>query len=244
MDLKHCISIILSKPEGNINLGLIARSMKNFNITSLMINQPIADRKNPETIAFAPNASDILENAIQIKSLKECKHDIIIGFTRRKGQFRREDFLLPGLNDFLKEKLSDNPQLKIGLLFGNEQTGLSDQELSYADFICSIPTHNKQASLNLSHAVALSLYEISKISLQFDESNNTQFASLKEIKECTHTFMNLLSFLNYFDDESQKNKLIIYFTKIFSRGIREKTDSLIFKNLFQRIFGIISKYKK
>jgi tRNA/rRNA methyltransferase/tRNA (cytidine32/uridine32-2'-O)-methyltransferase len=87
-------------------------------------------------------------------ALADCA--LSVGITRRRGHHRKSNTLDPReLADFLKEKSGS-----AALVFGNERTGLTGEELSACSMASHIPTAEEFPSLNLSHAVQIYAYEL------------------------------------------------------------------------------------
>jgi len=109
----------------------------------------------------AVGAGDIMQNAKQLDSLDEALHDTTFSLAatalRNRG-IVQEVITLPHLNERLKEL----PTQKVALVFGNEKTGLSNEDIERCDAILNIPTVAKQPSINLAQAVILTCYELSR----------------------------------------------------------------------------------
>ena len=232
--MSYQFKLILSHIEGAINLGLIARSMNNFSLDSLTLINPQLSLEDSNISKFSPHSSHLLEKVSIVSSLEDIKNDcdLVIGFSRRTGQFRRKDLSLPTLNEFLINKYPSSSS--IALVFGNEQVGLKDDEIKLCDFQCDIPTTGELGSLNLSHAVAIVLYELNRIPLSSsltEVSNHQSLASL----------IGLLDRVNYFKKETKKELFIPYLSKLLSRGVNNHEDDLVLSNLFKRLEGIFQK---
>lgn len=155
--------IALSEVEHAGNLGAVARVMANFGQRNLLLINPKCSPKDEETRKRAKHAIPILEKAriASWDSLDEFY--IIIGTTSQLGT----DYNLPRsplLPEELAKKLAsaDLARKKVALLFGPEGEGLSNEQLLDCDFVVTIPTSGKYPTLNLSHAVAVLLYELSR----------------------------------------------------------------------------------
>ena len=83
----------------------------------------------------------------------------------------------------LKEMISSKPDLwdKIGLVFGPEGEGLSNKEISKCDFVVTIPTNKQYPVLNLSHSVAILLYELSKVISEDTEKVSSHIIPASEL---------------------------------------------------------------
>lgn len=173
------ISIVLLEPEIPGNLGAIARSMKNFGFEDLIIINPKFDIFCEESRNRAKNAQEVLENA---KILKEIpKFDLLIATSGKLGNdanIARVPITPDKLNIMVCNNC--NKDLKIGLLFGRESHGLTNEELTKADFLLTIPTNKDYPVLNLSHAVTIILYELSKKNNNIDEEYPLARKSQKE----------------------------------------------------------------
>lgn len=166
------ISLVLIGIEHPGNLGAIARVMKNFGFSDLRLITPKCSPTDEQAKTRAKHAQDILQNAktITLDDLKQF--DLIIGTSAITGS----DYNLPRtplLPTKLKEKL-ETKKGNIALVFGKESDGLTNEEIAHCDFLVTIPTNNDYAALNLSHAVAIILYELAK-----DNNNQEQFPLVK-----------------------------------------------------------------
>jgi tRNA/rRNA methyltransferase len=166
MDLN--ISIILVEPESSGNMGSVARIMKNFAFNQLILFNPQEDPHCDYAFGFSMHGKDILKQATIIKcalgeELAELKalfqkFDVIIS-TSAKGVNYKNIKRIPV---FIRELDLDilEPTSRIGLVFGRESTGLTNEELILTDFSIRIPSNPEYATLNLSHAVGIVLYEL------------------------------------------------------------------------------------
>jgi len=158
------ITIALCAPEEPGNIGAACRAMKNFGFTSLALvgaSDRVLSHKN--TIeARALHACDVWESAKRYDSLSSfaASQSLLIGTTRRRGQFRKEMTLSPRE---LAGFLAHHERGSIALVFGNERTGLSTEELDICNMASHIPSHPECPSLNLSHAVQIYCYELSLV---------------------------------------------------------------------------------
>lgn len=160
--------VILVEPKYELNVGAVARAMKNFGFSDLAFVSPKCNPRGFDAIKYSKHARDLLESSRTFSTLsqaaKGCK--FIVGTTgilyRHWNQTIRSPILLP---DFAA-KLQKQKEGKIGLIFGNEGVGLSEKHISGCDFLITIPTSGKYPVLNLSHAVAIVLYELSRLKPQ------------------------------------------------------------------------------
>ncbi|MCR4395547.1 MAG: hypothetical protein NUW07_02290 [Candidatus Saccharicenans sp.] len=149
-------TVILSHPENQENIGLVARAMKNTGFSRLRIAG--LTELQPEAFRTAVHSADILRKAAFYPTLAEALADLnlVLASTARL----RKAFRLMTIDQVLEKLLSFPAETRIGLVFGNERTGLSDRELRLANFVYFIPQAGRQPSYNLAAAVLLSLYTI------------------------------------------------------------------------------------
>ncbi|MDR1506637.1 MAG: RNA methyltransferase [Treponema sp.] len=165
------IVIVLARPSEPGNTGAVCRAMKNMGLSRLRIAAPVyqagsdpAVRGIPEgpdlekLLARAVHAPEIWENARRFDRLEEALADcaITVGTTRRRGRHRKSNTLQPReLAEFLKDKTG-----QAAIVFGNERTGLDDEELALCNLASHIPVNPEFPSVNLSHAVQIYAYEL------------------------------------------------------------------------------------
>ena len=150
------IYFILVRPQMGENIGSAARAIKNFNIKYLRIVNPRCNWPSQKALATSVGAKDILKSAKIYNSMEKAigDLDIIFASTSRIRKFNKE---IISILDFKKKV---EKKRKIGILFGPEASGLSNDEISYANYLVKIPTNKKFSSLNLSHSVIIFCFEL------------------------------------------------------------------------------------
>ena len=174
------ISFILHKPQLSENIGACARGMKNFNFNKLIVIDPKPIFPNDKILATSVGAKNIINKAKNFGNLeKPLKNiDIVIATSAR---FRNKNIKHIQLEDLKKI----NYKKKIAFLFGSEASGLSNNEISYANYTLQIPTNPDFKSLNLSHSLIIIAQYLSSIinskASSFKKSNKVKSASKKDI---------------------------------------------------------------
>ena len=141
------VSIILVRPQHPGNIGAIARSISNHGLGRLvMVDPPAFDPDRARWMA--PHASHVIDNALFAPNLSKAtrKMHFIIGATARERSWNVPTL---SLSEFC-EKCNGNDE--IGLLFGPEDSGLSNHDIQHCHALITLPTHEHK-SLNLSQAV-------------------------------------------------------------------------------------------
>jgi TrmH family RNA methyltransferase len=147
-------AVILVKPENPENIGLTARAMKNTGFEDLrLVGLPSLE---PEASRTAIHCRSILDRARFFPTLEQATDDrhFVLAATAR---FRKTFSVVP-LAKALETILRFPLETRVGLVFGNERTGLSSKELGAANSVFFIPQASAQPSYNLASAVLLTLF--------------------------------------------------------------------------------------
>lgn len=208
-------SVILVEPEFEINLGSVARAMANFGFQNLILVNPKC-KLGKTAFMFAKAGQPILQNAKIVRTfddaLKAGKFDLAIGTTSAVYRFRKD------LNDPIplrKLKLPKNSM--VALVFGRESVGLRREEAAKCDILVTVETHQETPALNLSHAVAIVLYQLSGIRLTAYEP-----AKAREKKKLLETFALLISMLGVI---KKPKKMQLAFKRLLSRALASKEEA-------------------
>jgi len=152
------IVIILCRASEPGNVGAVCRVMKNMGLSRLRMVAPGPMDKAP-LLARAIHAEDIWHKADFYDSLAGAAADcsLVVGTTRRRGRKRKNATMEPRA---LASWLKGRDAAPLALVFGNERTGLDDEELDICNIASHIPVSEDFPSLNLSHAVQVYAYEM------------------------------------------------------------------------------------
>jgi len=153
------LSVVLVEPIYSENIGLIARAMKNFNVNDLRLVKPKANHLSIKAKSRAMHASEILFKAKTFESLNSALKDFDLTIATTAKTTKSEKHYRKALTLKQLIKIYANSNKKIALVFGRETIGLTNNELIECDLIVRIPSSKEYKTLNLSHAVAIMLYE-------------------------------------------------------------------------------------
>jgi TrmH family RNA methyltransferase len=153
-------AIILCRPQNTGNIGSISRAMTNFGFTQLfLVDPPEGWREDDSTLNMSNGYTECLDKAIVVEGLSELNSRFggLIGFTRRAGSHRP---IIGELHDAVVQVCEMGAPEKIGLVFGNERTGLRAEELDCCDSLYTIASVKKDGSLNLAMAAGVVMYKL------------------------------------------------------------------------------------
>jgi tRNA/rRNA methyltransferase len=151
-------AVILSQPQIGENIGAAARAMKNFGLSELRLVAPQCRWPNERALALASGSGDILAAAKVYPDIGAALSDIrlVLATTARDRDVLREILTPEAAAKRLQAAATDG--VTSAILFGGERAGLSNDELSLAEAVITIPTA-EFSSLNLGQAVLLLGYE-------------------------------------------------------------------------------------
>jgi tRNA/rRNA methyltransferase len=160
------VKIILVEPAGPLNVGSIARVMKNFGLTQLIIVNPQCDPLDKEALQMAVHAKDILEQAKITENLTQA----LQGCKRAAATYGRDLSwnISPEPPPIVMPWLLEEVGQPSALIFGREDRGLTNEELNFAQRLIRIPTNPEYCSLNLATAVGLCCYELTQVTQSLD----------------------------------------------------------------------------
>ena len=228
---KNNISFILHKPQLSENIGACARAIKNFNFKKLVLINPKPIFPNDKILATSVGAKDIINQSKKYDNLENAigKIDILIATSAR---FRNKNIKHINLEDLKKI----NFKKRVGFLFGSEASGLSNEEVSYANYTLQIPTNPDFKSLNLSHSlIIIAQYVASLVKLKnipFKKSKKVKSASKKEIQSMLSLCIKNLDEINFFRPKEKRPKMLENLRNIFYKMDLSDKETRILSGVF------------
>ncbi len=237
MDLKN-IYIVLSHPEESRNVGAVCRAMANSGITHLRIVGKREDFDDERVRILAIHAAYIWENAEFFDSVTAAVADCFCaaGTTRRRGKKRKGKLLLP--EEFTAEiqKVDGNA----AIVFGNERTGLTDEELEECTIGVTIPSDADFASLNLSHAVQILCYHVFRAAEK--PSAGYTPVSLQRLSRTITTIGDDLQKIGFFS-VTGRHDMEEFWRMILSRAAISEGEAKYIEKIFDKAAGLATKAK-
>ena len=228
---KNNISFILHKPQLSENIGACARAIKNFNFNKLVLIDPKVIFPNDKILATSVGAKDIINKSRVFKNIEKALDGIEIVIAT-SARFRNKNIKHINLEDLKKIDYTK----KIGFLFGSEASGLSNNEISYANYTLQIPTNPKFKSLNLSHSLIIIAQFVSSIikirTKPFQKSKKVKSASKKEIQSMINLCLSNLEDINFFKPKEKKPVMLQNLRNIFYKMELSDKETRILSSVF------------
>jgi len=231
------ISFILHKPQLSENIGACARALKNFNFNKLLLVSPKPSFPNDKIIATSVGAKDIIEKTQVFKTLEKSlnKIDILVATSAR---FRNKNIKHISLSDLDQIDYTK----KVGFLFGSEASGLSNNEVSYADYTLQIPSNKNFRSLNLSHSLIIIAQlintMISKKKFKFEKSAKIKTASKQDVNNMLNLCIKQLEDKDFFYPLEKKPIMLENLRSIFNKLNLSEKEIRILSSVFA---GLVKK---
>jgi len=152
-------AVILCRPQMGENVGTAARAMLNFGLTDLRLVAPRFGWPNAKAVAASSGAHEILNRMTIHGSLAEAAADRhhLYATTARPREMVKPVVDARGMAAEARRQIGEGRG--VGVVFGPERTGLSNDEITLADAVLTIPLNPHFSSLNLAQAVLLCGYE-------------------------------------------------------------------------------------
>lgn len=238
------ISVVLVEPQGPINVGAVCRAMMNFGLSDLRLVNPGPQCRSLQARQMALKAESMLDTAPIFASLQTALADchLAYGTTRRFGKYR-ETFLTPETS--ADHTRSQPPSHRVAYVFGREDRGLHTSELDLCQLFVTIPTHRAYPSMNLSHAVALLLYELRKPTLDpeavLDGCATPALAG--DVEAMFQHMRQTLLDVDYLDPQNPDH-ILRAFRRLFGRNGLSNREVKILQGLWSRIDWIEGQRRK
>jgi TrmH family RNA methyltransferase len=224
------IRIVLTRTSHPGNIGAAARAMKTMGLSQLVLVDP-AVFPNSQADAMASGAVDVLENAVVCSTLAEALADttLALGVSARRRDIVAEVLTPRETSSRLLTEAQAGP---VALVFGNETSGLSNEELGLCQGLVTIAANPDYSSLNLAAAVQVLSYEIRQAWL--GQANWTQpemdAATGDEVEKFYGHLETALADLEFLNPGSP-GKLMLKLRRLFARTRLAKEEVNILRGI-------------
>ena len=238
------IIIVLDHPDESRNIGAACRAMANNDISELRIVGKKEDYDIEHIHTLAIHAAPIFDKANFYESIKEATADCAIcaGTTRRAGK-KRGKLLLP--EEFAEMTDTITSGGNVAIVFGNERTGLTDEQLDQCNVGVTIPSSDNFGSLNLSHAVQIICYHLFRESLR---QNNKRLAgytplSMQRIDKSVQIITDNMQKVGFFKMPGRED-MENFWRSLLSRASLSESEAQYLEKIFIKIAGLNQKAGK
>mgnify|MGYP002856187481 FL=1 len=237
------IAIILVHPDESRNIGAVCRAMANNDIHDLRIVGSKKDYDDRKVRILAIHSAYIWDNAKFFDSITKATSDCVIaaGTTRRRGKKRKGKLLLPEEFAETSDKITGKQNSKgsrVAAVFGNERTGLTDEELLECTMGVTIPSSQEFASLNLSHAVQIICYHLFRKNKAVSPGYTP--ISLLRTDKTVEVISTSLKKIGFFKVAGQKD-MENFWRGILSRAALSEGEATYIEKTFTKAAGLASK---
>ena len=232
-------SIILVRPQLPENIGLVARAMDNCGLKDLIIINPKKKWPHENAINASANSKSIIHKSKVFNSVEEA----LLNFNFVVAMSARKRFLQKPYQNNINQLFEQFPiNKRTAILFGPENSGLSNEDLKLADLIFNINTSKTNPSLNLSHAVLLISFAWRDFFILKDlKSYGNKLNDKKALKKDFYYFMDFLKKeldeVGFLYPKTKAKSMIKNIETMFIRASLSKTE-------IQTLWGMIKKLRK
>lgn len=221
------ISIVLVEPRNSGNMGAVARAMANFGFDKLVLVNPKCSHKSQTARNRAKWAQNVLKNVKVVKKLP--KNATLIATTGKIGT----DYNIPR-SPITPEQISKiiPKKANTAIVFGRESTGLTNEEILECDFVMTIPASKKYPVMNLSHSVAVVLYELSKTKEK--HTSHIQFASKADKVQLMKMLNKALSKMEFATKEKKQTQVKVW-KRMIGKSFLTKREAFALMGFLRKI---------
>jgi tRNA/rRNA methyltransferase len=237
------IAVALVEPQYPVNVGHVARLMKNFGLKKLYLLKPRFDRA--EAVKYSTHGKDVLA-AARTATLAQLRKrfDVLIGTTAIPATSRlnvvRESISAEQMAGIIRAADKD-----FCIVLGRESSGLSNSELALCDLVAVVDTKTKYRTMNIAHALAVLLYEISKSKPELPAKKSKKSvgpASQQDIGLLMQYAIRVAEAGNY--DLHKKPLLEAALKKLLAKGAPTSKDVMLIVSLLRRSLLAIERKKR
>lgn len=226
------IRIILVNTSHPGNIGSAARAMKNMGLSELYLVAPM-QFPHRQAQDMASNASDVVDNAIVVDTLEQAIADchLVVG-TSARDRTITWPMLMP--REFAEKASTESKESKIAVVFGREQSGLTNEELHLCHYHIHIPSNPEYSSLNLAAAVQVITYELRLAFLApaTQEKWDYPYATAKEVEGFYEHLWRVLTELDFLNPPRQ---LIARLRRLYNRARMDVMEVNILRGVLSAI---------
>lgn len=236
------IKVVLVRPIYGGNVGAVCRAMKNMGLSRLALVQPKATMDYSDAKTYALHAVSILDEREQFDTLKDAVADCAIaaGTSARDGLYRSH---ARSPREWAPRFLESAETGQVALVFGAEDSGLSNEELQFCTHVIRIPSSPQYSSINLAQAVMLCCYEIFLADESFEAPKERHGeASVLARERMLDLWREMLREIDFFKGDNEDH-MMMGVRRIFSRGKLSEADINILMGVAKQAIWVAKRKK-
>ena len=238
----NSISILLVRPKFHENIGSVARAMKNMGLSRLVVVNGCSPLHS-NAYKLASGAEDILERAEEFPTLREAISEMgcVVGMTSRERK-ERNPLLTP--ESLTKKLIPLSLENSIGLAFGSERVGLTNEELSLCHLYARIPSTDSFPSLNLAQAVMVVCYEVFQASIEIPKKT-IHLAKVEKLERMFEHMEKTLIQIGFLDSNHPK-RIMRVMRNLLGKSYMDEREVQIFQGIWSQVdqhFRTVKKAK-
>ncbi len=232
MNWQDRLRVVLVSPRNPLNIGAVARAMLNFGFSNLWLVDPydVAFREARSAVG----ATEVLRKARVTSEMAEALGgaSLIVGASGVQGRLQRHvQRQLPVAGLALRTHLESG---QAALVFGSEKFGLSNQDLSFCDWVLTIPTHDDCPSMNLGQAAALCCYEIGRVSQPVPELKTPASVSARQRERVVEILTPILESSGFILQHTRQSQ-VMKIRRFVNRLRLAPADTRVFQGMLRQI---------
>ena len=222
--------VVFLQPETSGNIGALARVMKNFGFSKLVLVDPLCPIDDA-AVARAKHAQDILESVETVTNLSVIRerYNLLVATSAITGNAYNitRDFLT--VRDFAERYRKIRG--KIAIVFGREGEGLHNREIDMCDILVNIPSSPVYRTLNVTHAAAIIFYELFLSTLKEDLYEELELAREKEKDLMIGYIRDIMNIIGLSGDK--RKKTITGFRRIIGKSMLTRREAFLLLGFFR-----------
>ncbi|MEZ5498800.1 MAG: RNA methyltransferase [Steroidobacteraceae bacterium] len=234
-DALENLAIVLVGTSHPGNIGSAARAMKNMGLGCLRLVRPRLF-PDPEATALASGADDVLASAQVHTDLHAAIGEarLVVATTSRA---REKNYQVLDVRDAALRIAATLPAAPVCVLFGNERTGLTNEELASSHFLLRVPADSRYESLNLAMAVLLVAYEVRRAVIESGGSSPPAIAPapVAEMERLYEHFAAVLEEIDFRDRTASGTHLMTRIRRLLQRAAPDQNEVNILRGILTAV---------
>lgn len=227
-------AVALVNPETPGNVGVVARAMKNYGFSELLLVDPPELEVGGMASGFAAGAVDVLQNA-RVMGFEDISEEFhTVGFTAIPAENESNHTRYPvSRPDELRGDLCGDE----ALVFGRESTGLSNDELIQLDRVAALPANPRYPVLNLGQAVTVALHELRDLALEDTQIPERSYAGSRDIEGFHSLFAEFLDEINHQEETRHKTQRLV--RRVIGRARPTEQEIQVLEGVFRQSLYVL-----